>query len=463
MGKSSPATPAAPDPVQTANAQSQSNINTANATASLNHTNQYTPWGSQVYSSKDNADGTKQWTSNITLSPEQQKLLDAQNGQSLGLSNLATSQMGNVSNALANPIDFNKASGVQNNPLVSNVNGTKATAGQIQNSIAGAGNIQTRVANSGGIQGNVADAGKIQTTLDTKGVPALVGGDALAGAMKDNQGAAYNQQAAYLDTSYGRRQRDLENQLVQQGVTQNSDAWNRAMGSLGEQRTFDYNNAFNNSFSTGLAANNQLYNQGLSSNQNAFGQALSSGNFANSAQAQQYGQNANNMTQANAAQAQQYGQNANNMTMANAAQAQQFGQNAAQGAFANTAQQQAYGQSSNDANTAFSQGLANAGLNNQTSAQAFAQSSADRARQLQEQSQQQQIPLNLLNALRTGSQVTSPSFGGTPQGNVGGTDIASMYNNQYQGQLAGYNGQIATNNANTTAGAGVAAAAMIMY
>lgn len=435
MGKSSPATPAAPDPVQTANAQSQSNINTANATASLNHTNQYTPWGSQVYSSKDNADGTKQWTSNITLSPEQQKLLDAQNGQSLGLSNLATSQMGNVSNALANPIDFNKASGVQNNPLVSNVNGTKATAG----------NIQTRVANSGGIQGNVADAGKIQTALDTKGVPALVGGDALAGAMKDNQGAAYNQQAAYLDTSYGRRQRDLENQLVQQGVTQNSDAWNRAMGSLGEQRTFDYNNAFNNSFSTGLAANNQLYNQGLSSNQNAFGQALSSGNFANSAQAQQYGQNANNMT------------------MANAAQAQQFGQNAAQGAFANAAQQQAYGQSSNDANTAFSQGLANAGLNNQTSAQAFAQSSADRARQLQEQSQQQQIPLNLLNALRTGSQVTSPSFGGTPQGNVGGTDIASMYNNQYQGQLAGYNGQIATNNANTTAGAGVAAAAMMMY
>lgn len=369
MGKSSPATPAAPDPVQTANAQSQSNINTANATASLNHTNQYTPWGSQVYTSKDNPDGTKQWTSNITLSPEQQKLLDAQNGQSLGLSNLATSQMGNVEKALANPVDFSKAPTVQNNALVSNVN-------------------------PGQIQSGIKDAGGIQKSL-------RVSPEDLRGAMQDNQGAAYRQQSAYLDKDYGRRQGDLENKLIQQGVTQGSDAWNRAMGSLGEQRTFDYNNAFNNSFSTGLAANNQLFNQDLES-----------GKFVNSAQAQQYGQNANDAAFANTAQAQQFGQ-----------------------------------------------GLANAGLNNQTAAQAFSQSSADRARSLQEQSQQQQIPLNLLNALRTGSQVTSPSFGGTPQGNVGGTDIASMYNNQYQGQIAGYNGQVATNNANTQAGASLAAAA----
>lgn len=363
MGKSSPQAPAAPDPTATANAQSQSNINTANATASLNHTNQYTPWGSEVYSSTKNPDGTQQWSSNISLSPDQQKLLDAQNGQSLGLSNLATSQLGNVKDALANPVNFNNAPNVQNNPLTSSV-----TPGNLQNQV------------------------------DMRGVPKLVGGDALAGAMRDNQGAAYKQQSAYLDNNYAQKQHDLENQLVQQGVTQNSDAWNRAVNNLGEQRTFDYNNAFNNSFSTGLAANNQLYNQGLSSNQNAYGQALGNANFANGAQAQQ-----------------------------------------------------------------FSQGLANAGLNNQTAAQAFSQSSADRARALNEQQQQQQIPLNLLNALRTGSQVTSPSFGSTPQGNVGNTDIASLYNNQYNGQLAGVNGQIATNNANTQGMVGLAAAAAIAY
>lgn len=172
MGKDTPATPAAPDPVATANAQSQSNINTANATASLNHTNQYTPWGSQIYTSQDGPDGTKQWTSNITLSPEQQKLLEAQNSQSLGLSALANGQMANVKNALANPVDFNKAPQVQNNQLIPMVN-------------------------PGVVNGQVANAGRIQTQLDTSGVPALVGGDALYGAMKDNQGAAYKQQAAY--------------------------------------------------------------------------------------------------------------------------------------------------------------------------------------------------------------------------------------------------------------------------
>lgn len=373
MGKDTPQAPAAPDPTATANAQSQSNIATANATAGLNHTNQYTPWGSQVYSSTKNPDGTQQWTSNITLSPEQQKLLDAQNGQSLALSQLGTQQLGNVQNSLANPINFNNAPGIKNNPLQSNVT-------------------------AGAIRGDIQNAGPIQKGL-------TVSGDALAGAMKDSQGAAYKQQAAYLDSNYSQKQHDLENQLVQQGVTQNSDAWNRAMGNLGEQRTFDYNNAFNNSFSTGLAANNQL-----------FGQGLQSGQFANAAQAQQYGQNANDAAFGNTAQAQQ-----------------------------------------------FSQGLANAGLNNQTAAQAFSQSSADRARSLNEQQQQQQIPLNLLNALRTGSQVTSPSFGGTPQGNVAGTDIASLYNNQYQGQLAGMNGQIATNNANTSAGAGLASTAAMAF
>lgn len=364
MGKSSPSAPQAPDPERTANAQTQTNIATANAVANLNHTNQYTPWGNQIYSSTPNADGTNSWTSNITLSPDQQKLLDAQNAQSLGMSQMATQQMGNVSNALGTPINYGSAPSVKNDWATSKFDGV----------------------------------GGVQTQLDTSKVPGMVGGDALSGAMKDNQGAAYRQQSAYLDSNYGQKQKQLENQLVQQGVTQGSDAWNRAMSNLGEQRTFDYNNAYNNSFAAGLAANNQLYNQGLSSNQNAFGQALASGNFANSAQQQTYGQM-----------------------------------------------------------------MGRAQLANQASAQDFSQSMAARQQNLTEQAQSQQIPLNILNALRSGSQVTSPNFGGTPQGNVANTDLASLYGQQYQGQLAGVNGQIASNNANTSAGAGLAGSALMAY
>jgi hypothetical protein len=389
--KSDPVAPAAPDPTTTAAAQTASNIATANAQANLNHTNQYTPWGSQVYSSTPNADGTSSWSSNITLSPAQQQLLDAQNGQSLALSSLGTSQLQNVTNSLGTPVNLNNATAVKNDPLTS-----KVATGAIQSSIAPSGNIQTQV--------------------DTSGVPSLVGGDALETANQQAQQAAYAQQTATLDPQFSQQQHDLENQLVQQGVTQNSAAWNQAMNNLNTQKTSAYSNAFNNSFATGLSADNQIYNQGLSSNQNAYSQALSNGNFANSAQSQQ------------------------------------FGQNAAQEALANSAQ-----------NQTFSQGLANADLNNQVAGQDYTQSSAERAAQQNQMVQQQQIPLNLLNALRSGSQVTSPTFGSTPQTSVGGTDISSLNNNAYQGQLAAYNGQVASNNSTTSAVAGLGSAALMAF
>lgn len=379
MGKSSPSAPAAPDPVKTANAQTASNIDTANAQAALNHSNQITPWGSQIWTQgPKNSDGTSSWTSTISLDPSQQSLLDSNNQISQILAQLGIKQAGAVGSALDKPVDFGAAPAVQNNPLTSSVASSMPTG-----------------------------YGGVQTQLDTSKVPGLVGGDALNDAAKRNQQAAYNQQSAYLDPQYKNQQGDLENKLVQQGIPQNSDAWNRAMDEFSRQKTFDYNNAYNNSFATGLAANNQLYNQGLSSNQNAFAQALASGQFANQAQGQQYGQSANN------------------------------------------------------ANMAFSQGLSNAQLNNQASGQGFNQSMAARNQNLSEQQQAQQIPINLLNALRSGSQVTSPTFGSSPQGNVANTDIAGLYNNQYQGQLAQYNSQQAGNNSIFGALTGLGGAALM--
>jgi len=589
--KSSPKAPQAPDPVATANAQSASNIATANAQATLNHSNQYTPWGSQIWTEgPKNSDGTAQWSSTISLDPAQQKLLDSSNSISQLMANLGIQQAGQVGNALSHPIDYNNLPGVSQALAGDKVNTsgipafqTNANYGQIQNgvqgggplqgSIANAGDIQDNIANAGQIQGSlgnqgaignsIANAGKIQTGINTSGtedltrnvgygqiqngidmsgVGKMVGGDSLARAMQDSQGAAYRQQAAYLDPQYSQRQHDLENQLVQQGVTQNSDAWNRAMDELGRQRTFDYNNAYNNSFATGLAANNQLYNQGLSTNQNQYSQALGNANFANlaqsqgfnqglananinnsaasqlsaqrlaqqqatnaaqgqqysqnandaafansaqaqkyaqalgagqfanTAQQQQYAQNANDMAQANSAQAQQFAQNQAQQQAANAAALQQFNQNLAQGQFANTSQEQGYNQAANNASlnnsvasNMFSQGLASSQLANQAAAQNFGQTSAARSQALQELLQQQQNPINILNALRSGSQINAPTFGNSPQGVIPATDIAGLYNNQYQGQLSAYNGQIAQNNSTTGALGQAAIAAAIAY
>ena len=54
----------------------------------------------------------------------------------------------------------------------------------------------------------------------------------------------------------------------------------------------------------------------------------------------------------------------------------------------------------------------------------------------------QMQPINVINALRTGSQVTNPQFANTPQqANVAGPDILGATNAQYQNQLNAYNAQ----------------------
>lgn len=473
--KDTPSAPAPPNPVETSNAQTASNIATAQANAALNRVNQYTPWGNLEYTrtpaqssnpqmpiaenrsgnaqlpaqpsaptsrplteangygispnnpefwagsgmgpvaqspstaaqptqssnggyNNGGADNIDQWSATVTLSPEQQALLNQQNQISQSLGNLGISQLGTVSEIMGKPIDYSGApsqvTNVQSGPLSSNVQ-----SGPLVSS-AGYGSIQDR--------------------LDLSKVPELVGGDALGQAMRDAQQAAYNQQTGYLDPRFSQERHDLENKLVQQGVMQNSDAWNRAMGDFERNKTFAYTDAFNNSVGLGNAAQSQLFNQGLAANQNAYGQALGSGQFANQAQAQGFGQSMSNAQLANQAQGQMFNQGLMNAQLNNQAQGQ-----------------------------GFNQGVTNANLANQ-----------GRSQYLNELMSQRQNPLNELNALRTGAQVTSPQFSNVPQAQVLPTDVVGPINTAYQGQIAGNNAQVASNNATTGAVGGLAAAGL---
>jgi hypothetical protein len=471
MGKSTPSAPPPPDPTVAINAQSQANLAAANDSAALQHTNQVTPWGnltwtkttgpstfdqagydaalSRYNSSNSNSGGgfmgglrsaaagslnpassflngmqgsgggggapdksaftttgPDVWSSNISLAPAQQALLDANNKDSLSLANIGNNQLGSVSNALSSPLDFSGAPSLY---------GSVSSAGQgIQSNVnqSNLNNLQT-----------TAGYGSIQNKLDTSGIPALVGGDQLSGLMSQAQQASFNQQKAYLDPQYDQQQHDLENKLTQQGVMQNSDAWNRATNNFGLQRTQAYQNASDNSVAQGLAAENQLYGQGLSSNQNAYNQALGAGNFANSAQAQGFNQSLANAQLGNSANAQQFGQNLSSMGANNAAQSQLYGQ-----------------------------AIGNANLSNTA-----------RTQDINEIMLQRDNPLNELNSLRNGSQVTSPQFSGGSSGNISPVDAATQYNNQFNNQMGAYNANTAQSNANTQAGISALSAAAMMF
>lgn len=117
-------------------------------------------------------------------------------------------------------------------------------------------------------------------------------------------------------------------------------------------------------------------------------------------------------------------------------------------------QQSQFGKQRTDANVAAQ--LAGAQVQNQFFNQALAGNKAT----LDQRAYIRSLPLNELNALRTGSQVTNPTFN-TPgqQGQTTGADLAGASNAQYKNQLDSVNASNAQSA--QTAGAGIAAAGMV--
>lgn len=110
MGKKSPKAPAQPDPVKTAEAQTASNKETAYWNAVLNNVNQVTPYGSISYSDPSNGvyDPNKapQFSSTITLSPEQQAIYDSQTANEQSLLNMGTDQLGRINQSISSPYSY---------------------------------------------------------------------------------------------------------------------------------------------------------------------------------------------------------------------------------------------------------------------------------------------------------------------------------------------------------------------
>lgn len=426
--KSTPTAPAAPDPTATANAQAQANTSAAITQANLNRINQITPQGSLSYTQTGtNSDGTPAYTQTQSYSPVEQQKYDQENQIALALGGLATDNISRVQQAQATPFSYDGMTPLQ----------TGVSAGAIQNSIAPAGNVQTSYNSGGSIQNTIAPSGQVQTGLNFGS--AFNPGDFNSSAT-NAANSAYAAATARLDPQYAQQESDLKSSLANQGISENSDAYRRAMDNFSRAKTDAYGQAQNNAYGQGLAAQQQGYSQALGTRQQNTSETTTAGNFANSAQAQIFGQNLQALTANNAAQAQQNQQNADAAAFGNSAQAQQYSQNANNATFANTAQ-----------NQQFNQAGANASLNNSA-----------RQQQIQEAAYLRNLPLNdIATLLGTGGTATSPTFSSVSQVGVAAPDYqGAVYanynaaNQQYQaaqqaksqglGSLFGLAGNLAT-------------------
>jgi len=452
-----------PDPMQTALEQMGLSKDLALWVLQQNRENQVTPYGSSTHT--QNPDGT--WTQNVTLTPQQQNLLDTQTEMQTRLGSATGNLVDQVNNIYSKPIDFSGLPQLSSGTTTKNV-----STSPMKDQIDPYGNIKTSIDDAGPIQRQVdtsginpltysANKGNIQSQIDMSGVPSLVGGQDLLGFQNEARDAAWNNAKAALDPQWNSYETGLETKLANQGVMQNSDAWNKAISEMSRNRQYDYSQAQNNAVSQGLTAASQLYNQGLSSNQNAYNQALGRGNFTNAAQAQDFGQNYDNATLGNQASMDMFNARRAVMSDANAAQQQQFGQNEANAVFGNTAQAQGFDQNKSQAemyNKAkyqeYLQNMGNAELNNSAVNQDYSTSLSTRNQGINELLQQYQMPLSALTSIMGGTQPTMPQFSATPQ-------ISGVSAPDYTGLVAG-NTAAKTGTSNSILSGGVSALTSIL-
>ena len=292
MGK--PDAPTPPNPIQTAQATTSTNVATAIANAYLNNVNQNTPQGSLSY----NQTGSYGWTDPVTgsayniptftatqtLTPQGQAIQSQTDATKFNLAAMGNAQSARVGNMLSTP--FDPSAGGPSAGSAAGIMGVPAAA----TSYAQGGPIQANLDMSG-----AADPSNIQNTYG--------GGFDLPSV----QAALMGQITPQLDI----QKQQLQQQLADQGIRYGSAAYNNAFVPFNQQE----NNAYMQAI-TGATGQQAQYMQTAgaqaafqnAAQDQAYQQQLGQGSFANEAQNQQFQQNAAAGTFYNSGLAQQLAQ-----------------------------------------------------------------------------------------------------------------------------------------------------------
>ncbi len=515
MGGKTSNTPA-PDYTGAAQATAAGNLQNLQYQTQANRPDISTPWGTDTWSAPD---ATGKSSETIALSPEQQQALNAQQNITNNQSQLAQTLQGQVSSTMANGFQAPQLSsylqgvgqtnqnfggfdpsgvGSVNQQMTNAGMFTRGDQGVSQNLQTGANpldqNLQTG-ANpvnqnfSSGAQGvNTNAAGAVapagSANLNT---PQFSDATAQSGAQ-----SAYNAAHSLIADQQQQDTTNLDAQLRLQGLTPGTQAYNNAAQNLSrtqDQQNDDLasqavqvgNNEANQNYASALAG----YNSNLGAQNQAYTQNANTFALGNSALGQQYGQDASTFNLGNAAQNQAYSQGANTVAQNNAASSQQSAnsinaynaQNAARSQALNNSlsQYQAALQGQSAYNTAqgqaYNQALAGYGANqtaqqnsNAAQQQAYQQAMGTYGTAYQSAMQNYLQPLNSMNAVLNGNQVSMPSFGNyATAGTTPGTDYLTAANLTGQYNSA----QNAANNASSSSTMGtlgsLGSAALIAY
>jgi hypothetical protein len=428
MGKKAPA---APDYTSAAEATAQTNQWATQYQTSANRPDMVTPWGTSTWDEQKSFDQgsydkamadwnskdakwrsknqalmpsqndfyTSDWTNNVTLTPEQQASLDAQQHVQMNQSQLADQMQGQVADTMSKGLDSPELTDyVGNGPqLNTNFGGFQSGAPAVKTDYANFSNPNTDFERLSGFTGN--GVGAVNTTA-----PQLTSG-------QDATKAAYDANTALLKPQMEQDTKRLDEKLRLQGLTPGTEAYNNAMQNLTKSQGAQLNQLANQSVLTG----NEVANRNFSSE-------LAGAQFGNSAQDQQFAQELNKYgTTQDAVKGNNEFSQQDWTNMLAAYMADQGAQDKS-----NTAQAQAYGQDLGEYQTdQEAQQNSNAAAQQDFLNNLQRYSTVDAAAY-----QKYYAPLNALSAVMNGQQVQMPSFNGAPNstaGNGGGTDYLGAY------------------------------------
>lgn len=262
MGKKSGGkAPVAPDPMVTAQAQKQMNVDTAVAQANLNRIDQVGPTGSVTYTqSGTNADGTPKYTQTTSLNPQLQAITDALNGA-------AASNIGGAVDSLSKPLSYDGLIGIQE-----------------------------------------ATGPHYKTHLDYGGLTKLPGTDDFGAEQARMSEAVYRKAASRLDPRFEQQESDMRSRLAAQGISENSDAYRRELDNFGRTKNDAYEQAVYSSIGAGSDEQSRLFGLALAARNQGKSEADAQGAFYNQAEKGRFEGHLQAIAMNNASRAQQIGE-----------------------------------------------------------------------------------------------------------------------------------------------------------
>jgi hypothetical protein len=393
-----------------------------------NRPNQTTPWGSSSWGTEQAIDpGTglpiTKWTQTQSLDPKLQGALDQQLALQQGRSDLAGSFMGRVANDMGSqPFNWDKinAQTPMGRAINPNIFGTGTTGAQT------------------GVQQQQFDTSAPQKTSTGREQISATGQDTsgLANTTQTTNEANFSADRRRIeDTLFQRMQPEhdrqsaaLQAQLVNQGLTPGSEAYNQQLQQLGDQQARERFNAVQQGGQEQQGLQNMLMGQ----QQQAFGQTQA-GQAAKNQALQQLFQQYQGVGQFGLGAGQQgFQQNLAAQQAQNAAKQAAFQQSLSSGQFRNQGMQQEFAQLLGANAQNFGQMMGASNYQNQLRQQAIA-----------EEAQRRNMSLNEMNALLTGQQVQSP--------NMPGFNSASKADTPELLKAAGMTGQAQQDAANASA------------